>query len=87
MDNEEHFKALDNLGLYSTPWDGDPSKDRDKFIGGSDVGTILGVNKFKSPYVLFLEKTGKLEPENIDNKLQVKLGHKMELCGLVEIDR
>ena len=78
MDNEEHVKALDNLGLYSTPWDGDPSKDRDKFIGGSDVGTILGVNKFKSPYVLFLEKTGKIEPENVDDKLQVRLGHKME---------
>lgn len=64
--------------LFNEAWDGDPAKDRNKFIGGSDVGTILGVNKFKSPYQLFLEKTGQIEPENIDNKLQVKLGHKME---------
>lgn len=71
-------ELLENLKLYSEPWNGDPSEGRNSFIGGSDVGTILGVNKFKSPYVLFLEKTGKLEPENIDNKLQVKLGHKME---------
>ena len=71
-------ELIENLKLYSEPWNGDPSEGRNSFIGGSDVGTILGVNKFKSPYVLFLEKTGKLEPENIDNKLQVKLGHKME---------
>lgn len=63
---------------YTEHYDGDPSKDRDKFIGGSDVGTILGVNPYKSAYTLFLEKTGAIIPEDISNKLQVRLGNKME---------
>ena len=77
-EEEDEEISLIPSHLFNEAWDGDPAKDRNKFIGGSDVGTILGVNKFKSPYQLFLEKTGQLEPENIDNKLQVKLGHKME---------
>lgn len=36
-------------------------EDRRKGIGGSDVGTILGLNKWKSPYQLWLEKTGQVE--------------------------
>ncbi|MGV3084581.1 YqaJ viral recombinase family nuclease [Enterococcus dispar] len=34
--------------------------DRRKGIGGSDVATILGLNKWKSPYQLWLEKTGQI---------------------------
>ncbi len=34
-------------------------EDRKKGIGGSDVGTILGLNKWKSPYQLWLEKQDK----------------------------
>lgn len=28
-------------------------------IGGSDVATVLGLNKYQSPYQLCLEKTGR----------------------------
>ncbi|GGD02319.1 YqaJ viral recombinase family protein [Enterococcus wangshanyuanii] len=35
-------------------------KDRRNGIGGSDVATILGLNKWKSPYQLWLDKTGQL---------------------------
>ena len=72
------MSVFDELKLYTEPWDGNPGKDRETFIGGSDVGTIMGVNPFKSAYQLFLEKTGQIERENIDDKLSVKLGHKME---------
>lgn len=34
--------------------------DRRKGIGGSDVATILGLNKWKSPYQLWLEKTDQI---------------------------
>lgn len=34
--------------------------DRRNGIGGSDVATILGLNKWKSPYQLWLEKTGQI---------------------------
>ena len=33
--------------------------DRRKGIGGSDVSAILGLNKWKSAYQIWLEKTGK----------------------------
>lgn len=36
-------------------------EDRRKGIGGSDVATILGLNKYKSVYQLWLEKTGQIE--------------------------
>lgn len=36
-------------------------QDRLTGIGGSDVATILGLNKWKSPYQLWLEKTGQIE--------------------------
>ena len=77
MAKTEDYKVK-HLTLYAEKFDGDVSKDRDKYIGGSDVGTILGLNQFKSAYELYLEKTNRLEPENLDDKLQVKLGHKME---------
>lgn len=32
-------------------------------IGGSDVAIICGLNKYKSPLQLWMEKTGQLEPE------------------------
>ncbi len=36
-------------------------EDRRKGIGGSDVATVLGLNKYKSVYKLWLEKTGQVE--------------------------
>ena len=32
-------------------------KERQCGIGGSDVGAILGVNKYKTPFEVYLEKT------------------------------
>jgi putative phage-type endonuclease len=37
----------------------DFSVDRTKYIGGSDIGAILGLSKFRSPLEVWLEKTGK----------------------------
>jgi putative phage-type endonuclease len=36
-------------------------------IGGSDVATILGLNPFKSRFVLWLEKTKQKAPDIVDN--------------------
>ncbi|MGX6994054.1 endonuclease [Vagococcus penaei] len=38
-------------------------EDRRKGIGGSDVATILGLNKWKSPFQLWLDKTGQIDIE------------------------
>ena len=64
--------------LYVETFDGDVARDRETFVGGSDVGSIMGVNPWKSAYELYLEKSKLIERENLDDKLQIKLGHKME---------
>lgn len=46
-------------------------------IGGSDAGTVLGVNKYKSPYALWAEKTGAVETEFSGNEA-TKWGHRLE---------
>ncbi len=42
-------------------------KYRTKGIGGSDVSVIAGINPFKSAYQLWLEKTGRVKPEQTDS--------------------
>ena len=41
---------------------------RCKGIGGSDVSIIAGINKFKSVYELWMEKTGQIETAETDNE-------------------
>lgn len=43
-------------------------KERQKGIGGSDVGAILGVNKWKSPFQVYIEKTEPIVEENEQNE-------------------
>ena len=68
------------LGLhsYTEKYNGNPAEKRECFIGGSDAGTILGVNPYKSRYQLWLEKTGMVEPADISNDLPVWLGTQCE---------
>ncbi len=51
---------------------------RKSSIGGSEAGVIVGLNKWKSPYQLWLEKTGETEPEDISDKEAVHFGTKLE---------
>lgn len=69
---------MEKLTLYRKPFSGDPAKDRHKFIGGSDAGTIMGVNPWKSRYQLWLEKTKQVEPVDISDKLAVWFGTEEE---------
>lgn len=39
-------------------------KERQKGIGGSDVGAIMGVNKYKIPFQVYLEKTEEITEED-----------------------
>lgn len=41
---------------------------RTEGVGGSDMSTILGFNTYKTPYELWLEKTGRQEPEDISGR-------------------
>ena len=51
---------------------------RGEGVGGSDAATCLDLNPWKSKYSLFLEKTGKLVPEDISAKPVVEWGNRLE---------
>ena len=53
-------------------------KMRTQGIGGSDAGTIVGVNPWKSKYELWLEKTGQVVPEDISDREPVYWGNQLE---------
>lgn len=53
-------------------------KARTKGLGGSDAGTVVGVDKYTSAFRLWLEKTGQVEPENLDDKEVVYWGTTLE---------
>ena len=42
-------------------------ENRTDYIGGSDVGVVMGVNPWKSRYTLWAEKCGLIEPEDISD--------------------
>lgn len=60
-------------------------QDKDKWleirntgIGGSDISSIMGMSKFKSAYKLWLEKTGRVEQEDLSDNEYVYWGTKLE---------
>lgn len=56
-------------------------------IGGSDSATIMGKNPYKTRYRLWQEKTGQIEPENIDTKQAVIWGNISESFIRSEYER
>lgn len=51
---------------------------RNEGIGGSDVAVILGKSDYKSPYMLWQEKTGLVEVPDISDKPAVEWGQRLE---------
>ena len=47
-------------------------------IGGSDAGTILGLNKYRTPYDLWCEKTSRSLPADLSGNQAVHFGNKLE---------
>lgn len=56
------MQKISTLGMIREEW----LKERKKSLGGSDMGAVLGLNKYRSPYTVWAEKTGRIgeEPEN-----------------------
>lgn len=52
--------------------------ERTKYIGGSDASPILGLSRWSSPIQVWAEKTGQIIPEDISDRVAVKLGNKLE---------
>ena len=47
-------------------------------IGGSDVGAVMGINPWKSPLEVWLEKTGRAEPPDLSDNEKVYWGTVLE---------
>jgi len=63
------------------------NNDRKKSIGGSDIGVIMGVSEYKTPYVLWQEKTGRVTPEDISMQPHVLKGTMFEDVARKEVER
>lgn len=54
-------------------------------LGGSDAAAVLGISKWTSPYTLWLDKTGRLEPDVLDNStLAARTGTALEAHVIAE---
>ena len=53
-------------------------KVRNGGIGGSDASVIVGMNKWKSPFQLWMEKTGQKEPDDLSDNEAVYWGTVLE---------
>ena len=50
--------------------------ERNKSLGGSDIGAVLGMNEYSSPYTVWADKTGKLPP--FEGNEWTRLGNDLE---------
>ena len=66
-------KLLGNFESGSKDW----HAVRKNSIGGSEIGTILGLNKWESPYYLWATKSGNIPPKEL-NSFAVTLGNVLE---------
>ena len=51
---------------------------RGRGIGGSDVSALMGLNEYKSPLTLWLEKTGRIDSKNLSDNESVQWGIELE---------
>jgi len=75
--DEETFNGAVNLGVYdsgSPEWLGL----RNKGIGGSEIGTIMGLNPWESAFALWAKRTGQIPDPPLDN-WSIRFGRAFEL--------
>lgn len=53
-------------------------EERQLYIGGSDIAVIMGESRWKTPYRLWAEKTGKIEIPDLSNNEAVEMGNRLE---------
>lgn len=68
-----NMNAVPTRDMTRTEW----LMERTKGIGGSDAGVILGLNKYRTAFELWLEKTGQVIPQEIDSEA-IYWGNQME---------
>lgn len=53
-------------------------EERKNTLGGSEIAAALGLSRYMTPLELWAIKTGLIEPADVSDKLQVRLGNKLE---------
>lgn len=53
-------------------------KERQAYIGGSDIAAIMGESRWKTPYKLWAEKTGQITPPDLSTVEAVEMGTRLE---------
>lgn len=53
-------------------------EERMQYIGGSDIAAIMGQSRWKTPYRLWAEKTGKIEMPDLSGRESVEMGNRLE---------
>lgn len=54
------------------------AEERRKYIGGSEVAGVLGLSRWSSPLRVWAEKCGEIPVKDLSDKIEVKLGNKLE---------
>lgn len=54
------------------------AEERRQYIGGSDIAAIMGQSRWKTPYRLWAEKTGKIDVPDLSNNPAVEMGTRLE---------
>ena len=54
------------------------AEERRKYIGGSDITSVMMMSRWKTPLTLWLEKTGEIEPDDLSDNEAVQLGVELE---------
>lgn len=59
-------------------------KERVNYLGASDAAAVLGLSRYKTPLMVWAEKTGAVAPDDISHKLPIKVGNALEdlVCDL-----
>lgn len=56
----------------------DVTLNRQNFLGGSEIAAVMGQSRWKTPYRLWCEKTGKIEVPDLSNNPAVEMGTRLE---------
>jgi len=79
VNDEADIISVESPIVAITPVVDNPTvHDRRGYLGGSDAPAIIGVSKWKTPYQLWQEKTGEVDPDDLSGSERVYWGNVLE---------
>lgn len=78
MDRGDEFDGVELVQLPSNDEIAADLNDRRTFLGGSDAPVVMGISPWKTPYQLWLEKTGQAAPPDLSEVERVRFGILLE---------